>query len=115
MPTRPPIHRPAGSRRAEVQRRAAYNSSVARRERQSLYDWAWRRYSKQRLARFPFCVECAHLGKARRAVVTDHVRPHEDDPMLFKDPDNHQSLCKVHHDRKTAREDGGFGNARRQR
>jgi 5-methylcytosine-specific restriction protein A len=36
-----------------------------------------------------------------------------DDP-LFYDPDNHQPLCASHHGRKTAKENGGFGNKPRQ-
>lgn len=31
---------------------------------------------------------------------------------LFWDQNNWQALCKPHHDAKTAREDGGFGNRR---
>lgn len=59
--------------------------------------------------------------------MVDHIKPHrlsealKDGALdairaaqsLFWDQDNWQALCKPHHDAKTAREDGGFGNRRR--
>jgi len=56
------------------------------------------------LLREPFCRECAKHGERVRATVVDHVKPHSGDWALFVDPANHQSLCKHHHDQKTARE-----------
>lgn len=62
------------------------------------------------LLREPFCRECAREyppGDPRRrtrATVVDHRRPFRGDWALFIDPANHQSLCKRHHDQKTARE-----------
>lgn len=56
------------------------------------------------LLREPFCRECARRGIRTRATVVDHVQPHRGDWGLFIDPRNHQSLCKYHHDQKTARE-----------
>lgn len=107
MPTRPPVHQPAGSRRAAAQRRALYERTPQRKARQSLYDHAWRAYSKRRLSLHPYCVRCYARGVLRLAVVTDHIAPHLGDPVVFRDPDNHQSLCKTCHDRKTRREDHG--------
>lgn len=43
------------------------------------------------------------------ATVVDHIVPHCGNQQLFWDTDNWQPLCKKHHDRKTATEDGGFG------
>lgn len=40
----------------------------------------------------------------KRGDVTDHITDHDGDPLLFKDPDNHQTLCFTHHNRKTRRE-----------
>jgi 5-methylcytosine-specific restriction enzyme A len=57
---------------------------------------------------------CATPGCVRRACVVDHRIPHHGDNDLFFSRDNLQPLCKPCHDRKTARYDGGFGNARRQ-
>lgn len=75
----------------------------------------------QQLVREPFCRECARKyppGDPRRrtrATVVDHIRPFRGDWSLFVDPNNHQSLCKSCHDRKTAteqaeerRKNGGF-------
>ena len=56
------------------------------------------------LLREPFCRECARRGIRTRATVVDHAQPHRGDWGLFIDPRNHQSLCKHHHDQKTARE-----------
>lgn len=88
---------------------AQYNRSPVRRQRMALYDHAWRVYSARRLAMFPWCVRCEARGRPRLAVVTDHTTPHRGDPVLFRDPMNHQSLCKRCHDRKTRTEDGGGG------
>ena len=56
------------------------------------------------LMRQPFCCSCLAQGYRTRASVVDHVIPHRGDWRLFVDPDNHQSLCKSCHDRKTASE-----------
>ena len=56
------------------------------------------------LLREPFCRECARRGDRTRATVVDHVQPFRGSWALFIDSDNHQSLCKHHHDQKTARE-----------
>ena len=56
------------------------------------------------LLREPFCRECAKLGIRTWATVVDHVEPHRGDWAKFIDSANHQSLCKRHHDKKTAKE-----------
>ena len=73
------------------------------------------------LLREPWCRECARIylpedpRSRTQATVVDHIRPFRGDWALFIDPANHQSLCKRHHDQKTAREqaeerrrNGGF-------
>lgn len=72
-------------------------------------------------------MHCQHDGILTAATVVDHVIPHRlkqaidsGDPArieaarkLFWDSDgNWCSLCKRHHDIKTATEDGGFGRQR---
>ena len=52
----------------------------------------------------PWCRECAKHGVRTRATVVDHVQPHRGDWARFTDKANLQSLCKRHHDQKTARE-----------
>lgn len=56
------------------------------------------------LLREPFCRECAEEGERVYATVVDHMVPFRGDWSKFVDPANHQSLCKRHHDLKTARE-----------
>lgn len=73
------------------------------------------------LFREPFCRECARKyppsdpRHRTRATVVDHVIPFRGRWDLFVDSNNHQSLCKSCHDRKTAleqaeerRKSGGF-------
>jgi 5-methylcytosine-specific restriction protein A len=48
-----------------------------------------------------------------RADVLDHIVPHCGDYRLFWDESNWQGLCFSCHSKKTATEDGGFGNQRR--
>jgi 5-methylcytosine-specific restriction protein A len=40
----------------------------------------------------------------------DHKQPHKGNRGLFFSRGNVWLLCKTHHDRKTAKHDGGFGN-----
>lgn len=49
----------------------------------------WRRYSRQRLADYPYCVVCDQLAE-----VTDHIVPVTEAPDRFDDPVNHRSLCR---------------------
>lgn len=74
------------------------------------YDRSWQRASKAYLREHAFCVECQRRGAFEAATVVDHIIPHRGDPTLFWDQSNWQGLCKTHHDRKTATQDGGFGN-----
>ena len=71
---------------------------------------AWTDGRKAFLTLHPLCVECEAEGELMAATVVDHIVPHRGDPALFHDQHNWQPLCKRHHDRKTATEDGGFGN-----
>lgn len=74
------------------------------------YDGRWRKARVTYLRRHPLCVECNKTGRLTPATVVDHIKPHKGDQKLFWSVDNWQSMCKAHHDAKTAREDGGFGN-----
>lgn len=80
-------------------------------------DWystdLWKRLRLTQLAKEPLCRECARVDIMTPAAVVDHIIPHCGDWEGFTDTDNLQSLCKSCHDRKTAREDGAFGNRRR--
>lgn len=80
-----------------------------RKESAAYHSWyskpIWgKRLRPDQLAREPFCRVCAAKGLRTRATVVDHVAPFRGDWSLFVSPANHQSLCKYHHDQKTARE-----------
>ena len=78
------------------------------------YTSKWRKVSKAYLAKHPLC-ECdeCQAGKLRlrQATVVDHIIPHKGDMTLFWDRSNWMAMAKQCHDKKTAREDGGFGRA----
>jgi 5-methylcytosine-specific restriction protein A len=73
------------------------------------YNHKWRKARITFLKRSPLCAECEREGIVCAATVVDHIKAHKGDQVLFWDTSNWQSLCKQHHDRKTAIEDGGFG------
>ncbi len=93
------------------------------------YGYRWAKTSQGFLRNNPLCLACAKRGRVTAAEVTDHVVPHrlaealasEDADRilaartLFWDRSNWQPLCWVCHSRKTALEDGAFGNHRRAR
>jgi 5-methylcytosine-specific restriction protein A len=102
MPTKPPLHRPAGTKTAAEAKRELERQrpSAARRG----YGSRWRRARAAYLARHPLCVPCRVAGRLAPATVVDHVVPHHGDQRLFWDESNWQSQCKPCHDGKTARE-----------
>lgn len=89
------------------------NNRLTARERG--YDSRWRKARLTFLRSNPLCVECEKEGWHIPATVVDHIIPHKGDMKLFWDRNNWQPLCKRHHDIKTARDDGGFGNRGRGR
>lgn len=81
-----------------------------RTERGYNNDWyrASRAYLKQ--SEHALCRACEKQGRVTAATCVDHVVPHHGDPDLFWNEENWQPLCQTCHSKKTAREDGGFGN-----
>lgn len=75
-----------------------------------LYGRQWRKARAVYLAEHPLCVACEREGRVTAATDVDHVIPHRGDERRFWDETNWQALCKTHHGRKTAAEDGGFAN-----
>lgn len=67
----------------------------------------WKRLRTIVLARDPVCKIC----NRNASTIADHIKPHKGIWALFCDLMNLQGLCKECHDRKTAAEDGGGGNA----
>lgn len=114
MPLRPPRHRPGYRRTVPApEARPAPPPRYARRESATKrgYGPAWQKARKGYLLRHPLCVHCLEHGLVTAATDVDHIVPHRGDPTLFWDFDgNVQALCKACHSRKTAAEDGGFGN-----
>lgn len=53
---------------------------------------------------------CNTLGCNNHSKVLDHITPHCGDKDLFWDKSNWQPKCIKCHNRKTAQQDGGFGN-----
>lgn len=77
------------------------------------YGYRWQKASKAWLHAHPLC-QCDDCDEGRKrllaASVVDHYIPHKGDMKLFWDTSNWRSMSKACHDRKTARENGGFGN-----
>ena len=111
MPVRPPIHRPVGRR----SKRDRDRETDSRRDPaiRALYKSSrWLRARALFLTRHPLCAECERQGRLSPANTVDHITPHRGDTDSFWDEDGWQPLCGSCHSRKTAREDGGFGNRR---
>jgi 5-methylcytosine-specific restriction endonuclease McrA len=107
MPTRPPLHRPAGWT-PPAERDRAYNKARAP-EQAKIYDWAWRKLRAAFLTANPVC---CHPGCGAPATEADHVLSVRERPDLRLDWDNLRALCKAHHSSRTAR-DQGYGRAKR--
>lgn len=87
--------------------------AIVKDERGHLYGHRWREARLKFLARHPLCQDCKHEGIRTPATEVDHMIPHRGDLALFWNKGNWQGLCKTHHSRKTATENGGFGNTRK--
>lgn len=78
-----------------------------------LYDRRWQAYRRMYLAEHPLCVNPFGDHGIKAAECVDHIKPHRGDLALFWSESNLQALCSACHGKKTAQEDGGFGNAPR--
>lgn len=85
--------------------------SMPSRQYGYLYGSRWRKYRAHYLMTHPLCVcaDCKQSEIPLPADVVDHIVPHKGDINLFWDISNHQPMAKRCHDKKTAKEDGGFG------
>lgn len=79
------------------------------------YNARWAKESRLFLRANPICV-CRGSAEGCRGIaqVTDHEPPHRGDLTMFWDQSTWRPMSKVCHDRKTALEDGGFGNMKKQ-
>ena len=64
------------------------------------YTTRWDKYRRLYLRDHPLCVECAKRDRLTPATVVDHITDHKGDSELFWNPENHQPLCRLCHDRK---------------
>jgi len=95
---------------------ASRNDNHSRPPYHKLYDkQRWRKLRAAYIARHPLCEICFKLDQIKEARVVDHVEPHRGNEQLFYDNDNLMALCVPCHNRKTAAQDGGFGNPKRKR
>ena len=78
-----------------------------RSSRQRGYCGRWDKASRLHRTLNPACAICLMAGRAAPATQVDHIRPHKDDPELFWDEDNWQSLCRACHGKKTWLEEMG--------
>jgi 5-methylcytosine-specific restriction enzyme A len=108
VPVKPPVHRPVGWMDKAGHDRD-YSKHRDKRSLALMRDPAWRKARLGFLAEHPLCARCG-----APATVVDHIVPHRGDPAIFWDRTRWQALCASCHSRKTAAEDGGFGNRRRQ-
>ena len=110
-----PLHKAKGEEREakanaeRMKRRAEAKGSAAERG----YGYRWRKLRARFLADHPLCEECLRAGRAVAATDVDHIIPHRGNPDLMWDEENLQALCHSCHSRKTASEDGGYGNTRK--
>ena len=74
------------------------------------YSYKWQQARKGFLAKHPLCAECERQGRITAATDLDHIIPHKGDKDAFWTRSNWQALCHPCHSRKTATEDGGWGN-----
>jgi 5-methylcytosine-specific restriction protein A len=65
----------------------------------------WQALRARHLAKQPYCVMCAEIGTKTLAEVVDHKTPWKRDTRLALNPENLQSLCKLHHDSTKQRQD----------
>ncbi len=76
-----------------------------------LYGAEWKQARRIYLRSHPLCVDCQKQSRIVQATYLDHIKPHKGDLTLFWNQSNWQGLCHSCHSRKTAQQDGGYGNA----
>jgi 5-methylcytosine-specific restriction protein A len=107
MPFRPPKHQLA----KRSPRRTTHESWRPNANARG-YGAKWEKARLDYLRAHPLCVHCLARGVITASTVVDHIEPHRGNKELFWDSANWQALCDPDHNRKTATEDGGFGNPR---
>jgi 5-methylcytosine-specific restriction enzyme A len=101
-----------GAPQAERQRKQRLDRNRPSSPRRG-YDAAWRRARDAQRAREPLCRMCLAEGRVTEASVVDHIISVQERPDLRLEPSNLRSLCKAHHDWRTAG-DHGFNKRKAQ-
>jgi hypothetical protein len=87
-------------------------TDAARHARDPWRKWyglaAWQNLKESKKNRNPLCERCEKEGNCvpRPAEVIHHKKDHKGNWALFIDPENLESLCKVHHDAIPKTQDG---------
>lgn len=96
MPTRPPLHRPAGQRTKRERKAEADQRRGSARDRGYTSRWDSAALAFRR--EHALCLGCQAVGKIAAADVVDHVEPHKGDMFKFWNRAMWQSACRWHHD-----------------
>lgn len=103
LPSRPPVHRPAGWKPQQVRQEQLRaldqrRGSAAKRG----YNEDWKRLRLQVLADEPLCRFCLEAGRVEAATEVDHIVPIALRPDLRLSRPNLRALCQTCHRRLTA-------------
>ena len=85
--------------RCGPKRRTQYRKHAAARG----YDYQWQQFRKRYLALNPLCMDCKKIGIVTAATAIHHVQKLKPRPDLKYEESNLMPLCKMHHDRRTAK------------
>ena len=113
MSRKPPRLQTLQPRIQELDRTSRVKSLTSARHSR-LYNYEWQKARAEFLKEHPLCQCPACDGGRKRlsaANVVDHDPPHRGDLTKFWDRSTWRAMAKACHDRKTATQDGGFGNS----
>ena len=84
-------------------KKSLYNTWQSKSDNKFYYSTRWRKVRSQFLKENPICIECKKIGITTEATTVDHIIQiiNGGDPYNFN---NLQSLCKIHHAKKSAKE-----------
>ena len=123
MPTAPP--RPCATQGCGnlVQRGHCENCRKAKEQRRGTaaargYGADWQALRLRHLQAHPLCAPCQAEKVITVATTVDHKKAWQsgateaEREQLRTDPNNLESMCQTHHNKKTIAQDGGFGRKR---